>query len=202
MARLTGRRIGNLLSANQASVETDTVGLVGLSGMTVARSTAEALHGEASLLATAATAGGCFAGTPRGSSGIPVTPGQTYTALVAVKNGIGTRPWLLSLVYRTAAAAYVGGLLTPTVVAADWAVLVVTAVAPPGAEYANIEVGANDAGAVGDSVYIDCLSIHRGAGGEWVLPGVPVPNLGIRANPANAAQVQIWNPGNETWITV
>ena len=49
---------------------------------------------------------------------------------------------------------------------------------------------------------VTAAGIWRGAGGRWGLPGTPIAHLGIRPNPANTAQVQVWNDATNTWVTV
>jgi hypothetical protein len=51
-AKLDAATVGNLLTVNQASLETDVTGWVQGANSTVARTTATALHGSASLAMT------------------------------------------------------------------------------------------------------------------------------------------------------
>ena len=100
-AKLDAATVGNLLTTNQASVETDTTGFSAIAGCTIARTTAQAKVGAASLLVTSTTgaSGGGAAGTPRATSGKAVTPGVTYTGIASVLNGVGTRTLQVRLLW-------------------------------------------------------------------------------------------------------
>ena len=194
-------QVGNLLTANQASIETDTAGFLNPFGCTIARSTTEALSGAASLAATATGAALYFL-TPPATAGVPVSPGGTYTFSVWAKAGgasaTGT-PYIQW--YNGATKISESGGSAATISSSGWMLLSVTAVAPATATHAAVYPFLTSA-TIADVYYFDCFGFWLGAGGLWVPPGVPVPNLGSRANPADATQVQVWNPGNATWITV
>ena len=194
-------QVGNLLTANQASIETDTAGFLNPFGCTIARSTTEALSGAASLAATATGAALYFL-TPQATAGVPVSPGGTYTFSVWAKAGgasaTGT-PYIQW--YNGATKISESGGSAATISSSGWMLLSVTAVAPATATHAAVYPFLTSA-TIADVYYFDCFGFWLGAGGLWVPPGVPVPNLGSRANPADATQVQVWNPGNATWITV
>ena len=167
------RQVGNLLTENQASVETDTTGWAGYI-LTVARSTAQALHGSASLLVTRASGGGGSAYTPTGVSGIPVTPGETYTATASFRAATGTPDARVGIGWYTSGGAVISQPVNAyTATSSSWRTEYLTAVAPANAAYAGIEVGM-PAGTAGDAYYADCFSLHRGAAGVWSLPGYPV----------------------------
>ena len=197
------RQPGNLLTENQASVETDTTGLSS-TGMTISRETMYSLHGTASLRCESTTTGAIAAGIPAGTSNAaPVTAGATYTYTAAVRP-INTQTLRLYIVYRGAdGSTYVSEALGSEVSCPDstWTTLQCTLTAPAGAYYAHFWVYALSA-TVGQRFNLDCLGVWRGSGGTWQLPGVPVPGTGIRPNPANTAEVQIWNDATATWITV
>ena len=168
------RQPGNLLTENQASVEDGTTGWSGYN-TTVARSTAQALHGSASLLVTATTTGGGSAFTPQGTSGIPVVVGQTYTATASFRAATNTPQARIAIAWFDSGGSYVGTVQTTSYVAtsSSWNTHTLTAVAPAGAVTANFEVQMAG-GAVGDAYYADALGFWRGAAGVWSLPGVPV----------------------------
>ena len=177
---------GNLLTENQASVETDTTGLSS-SGMTISRETMYSLHGTASLRCESTTTGAIAAGIPAGTSNAaPVTAGATYTYTAAVRP-INTQTLRLYIVYRGAdGSTYVSEALGSEVSCPDstWTTLQCTLTAPAGAYYAHFWVYALSA-TVGQRFNLDCLGLWRGAGGTWQLPGVPVPGQGaIKANGA------------------
>jgi hypothetical protein len=169
-------RIGNLLTANQASVETDTTGLSAV-GMTATRATDYALHGSASLRCEATGTGAINAGIPAGtSSAVPVTAGQTYTYTLSLRP-INTQYFRLYVVYRGAdGSTYVSESMGPTTVCADstWTTLTYTHEAPAGAYYAHFWAY-TDTSTVGQRFNLDCLGVWRGASGQWAMPGTVIP---------------------------
>ena len=196
--------VGNLLTANVAT-GTDTLGATAgflVAGATIESSTTVALVGPRSLKVTVTDAYVIVYTPGSGVGGSPVTPGDTYTALVAAQSTV-SRAALARIYWYTADGIPISQVSSGSIAtsATAWTLYTVTGVAPATAAYAATiwEPGGN---VVGDVHYLDCWGFHVGAGGLWQPPGVPIPNLGIRANPADATQVQVWNPGNSTWITV
>jgi hypothetical protein len=202
--------IGNLLTDNVATgtdTLADATGFV-TAACTIESSTEQAWEGTRSLKMTAT--GGTAAVRMGGSSivgTIPVVPGRTYTAIAHIL-GTGTPTFVRRMVIYWWTAAGNVAASTATVsgdtsaVTTSWQRFGVTGVAPGNAAFASFTPTRGSGGASGEIEYLDGISFHAGAGGLYVPPGVPVPNLGSRANPANTAQVQVWNPGNSTWITV
>jgi hypothetical protein len=138
---------------------------------------------------------------------IPVIPGYTYTGFCQVIGAAGVTFDRQATIYWWTAAGNVAASTANTtgtraVVTTSWQRYAATGVAPANAAYASFVPIRIAGGGAGQVEYYDGHSFHVGAGGLWVAPGVPVPNLGIRANPADATQAQVWNPGNATWITV
>lgn len=79
----------------------------------------------------------------------------------------------------------------------------VTAEAPAGAVRAALYPAYSSATPpAGETVTVATAGAWVGAGGLWQMPGLPVPNLGMRPNPSNVAQIQVWNDQTDTWITV
>ena len=200
-------QLGNLLQSNQASVETNTTGFYPLNACTLARSTSWAGWGSASLAVTCSATGTASVGTTGNSTsdGIPVavTPGQTITVTALVKNNTGvTRNAKIGAYFYNSGGAYQELSESSTVTGSESGVLLThTCVVPTGAAYVG-DVVTVGSGSASDIVYMDCFGVWLGAGGLWQPVGVPIPNLGVRANPSNSAQAQVWNPGNNTWITV
>ena len=201
--------VGNLLTSNQASVETDTAGFIGYTNVAdLDVSTEHARHGTHSLKVTSTGSDDTRVQLSEGlyTYTVPLVPLLPHTFLFYVKSEATPRDTTATIVWRDSAGDATGFPVSITSAAvtsstSDWTLVQVTGVAPATAATAQPVV--TFAGSVAAEVhYIDCLSFHVGAGGEWALPGVPIPNLGIRANPADSTQVQIWNPGNSTWITV
>ena len=99
-----------------------------------------------------------------------------------------------------------GGVLAThyaaTVAAGQRAISQITASAPNGTVTIRSYVAYQTSAVAGTTVQINAAGLWRGAGGSWVAPGLQIPNLGIRTDPANSAQVQVWNNVTATWITV
>jgi len=203
-AKLDAATVGNLLTTNQASVETDTTGFSAIAGCTIARTTAQAKVGAASLLVTSTTgaSGGGAAGTPRATSGKAVTPGVTYTGIASVLNGVGTRTLQVRLLWWDAVGAFISTADGQTSTApATWATLYATGVAPANAAYVSVEVNMTTVGAIGDAYYIDCLGLWLGAGGTWALPGTPIANLGFYTDESVGRRLFQWDANNARWQT-
>lgn len=198
-------KIGNLLTANQASVETDLAGFSVRNRCSISRSTTYARHGSASLsvTATADTTSGSVeiyvGGT--GNNGIPVESGSTYTIIAYVRQSV---PRTVGIVLRgvNTSGAYLSEnsptIITP--VADQWTRVESTWVIPAGVAYVSgilTTCYAYGGGQIGDVTYVDCFSIHKGAGGEWAMPGIPVPNLASRSG-AYSTMVENWD--GTQWI--
>ena len=170
--------VGNLLTANQAS-GTDTlgttVGFESVNACTLASSTAQAAQGTRSLL-IAATANSPTAQTTGGTAGIPVTVGDTYTVSAQVRVGTATgRTASVGLRWFTAAGAVVGSVNfgAEVTLSTSWQTISKTEVAPATAAFAALCIKSQTAVST-ETFYVDCLSLHRGVGGQWAMPGVPI----------------------------
>lgn len=182
------RPIGNLLTDNQANP-------YALGGFTVVNGTE--------------TAPGVYVANGSGAfsvyTSVPAGGGQTYTAR-SYLSVTGAHSMVMVLAFQNAARETIG---TPTLAAevAPGSALrpQITAVAPGGTaflQFTSAITALGASGAVGDSVTCSFSGVWLGAGGVWQMPGRPITNLGLRADPANSAQVQIWNNVTATWITV
>lgn len=190
--------LGNMLTADQASLEA-AAAHVGVN-CTVARTTAQALRGAASLQITAQGSEWAIAMT---DAFIAVQPGQLYTGNVALKSSTTPRDATCEIVFYRSDGSWLGGvsgtLLSNST--SGWTGHTATGVAPQFAAYARVAADIYQA-ANGEVHYADWYGLWRGAGGEWQMPGVPIPGLGTRPNPADTSQVQVWNAVTQTWITV
>ncbi len=168
-------KVGNLLTANQASVETDTTGWESDGATSVARSTAQAYHGSASLLITSPAADyGVRSLT--GVYGIPVVEGETYTVTAACKSA--SRRQKLGIFWYTAAGSYIQYDFTATAAApTSWTVLSLSMVAPATAAYVSVTMRPAESGSEGDTAYWDSVGFWKGAGGKWAMPGTPITGL-------------------------
>ena len=172
------RQVGNLLSENQASIETDTSGwAAGTGSPTLARSSTQAKSGTYSLSVTAtANATLTFAMGAGTANYAPVTAGETYTASLEMYAATTSRNAFVSVVWYTSGGSSVStaDAGTTTLPLNTWTRLTLTAVAPATAAFARIIVTVNSA-ATSDVFYMDCAGVWRGASGKWQPPGVPIP---------------------------
>ena len=188
------RPIGNLLSDNQASggdALGNTTGFVGWN----------------CLLDYA----GFIQGTLTGSTGaitldhdqrVAVVPGETITVFITGEN-VTTDSLMATVSFEDDAGVSKGIVeVWPTSTAplgvVSWGQK--TVAVPAGATRAKPDLIGS--GSPGDIFVAHRLGVWRGAGGDWAMPGVPIPHTGIRPNPANTSQVQVWNDATATWITV
>jgi hypothetical protein len=215
--------VGNLLPLNVANgSESGTVTGVAWRNTfaTVDSSTASASHGIRSLLVTKPvdTSGNPFIAVGSSTTGAvtaatnitaaaPVIGGQPYTILADLWSPVGLEIAIgLRIFWRladgTTAAAVASAESTQIATTTTPTLRSYTAVAPADAVTGFAQIGRLTNSTGFGSFYADRISFHRGAGGVWTPPGSTVTGLGTRANPADNTQVQIWNPGNSTWITV
>jgi hypothetical protein len=176
----TKATLGNLLTANQAQPSTP--------GAYTVSNGAEGAAG----VYTAITAMSVY--TELAGA---VAPGETVTLITTISRITGTVLLAGRLLFFDGANTQ---LPSPAITYVAAGTQVVTGVVPAGAAKVRIYPMWTDGGP--GTAALSSASFHRGAGGLWEPPGVPIPNLGIRANPADPTQVQVWNPGNTTWITV
>jgi hypothetical protein len=217
----------NLLTVNQASVETDLTGLGPTNNATGAVRVAGGLHGGYAMRVSAAAADPSVgAGTPRSASDpyrVLVAAGKTYTATVSFKHITGNRTsGRVQLVWWDADNGVTGSKFGPTVAGTtSWGSSYVTAVAPAGTAYASIEYAGSEVGAAGDQVLLDCFGLWEGTTTQWSIPivgqpgpagpagppgptGVPGPAGGVEVTHPNTVDVLVrnWDNVNARWQTV
>lgn len=157
---------GNLLTTNQASVETDASGWT-VSNATVARVVPQLGDGAWCLELTrgSTAANGTALSNPRPA----VIPGQTYTASARIY-GI-TNAGAIGLYFYNSANNGVGQIISSSVTAGVTARRTISMVAPSTAVTAGLVlITATTAGAS----RFDNMGVWAGAGGDWALPGVPI----------------------------
>jgi len=184
----------NLLTTNQASLETDTTGWVTFFGNTsLARSTAQFLIGTASLSLTAVAAGDMYAYTTNGVAGVPVVAGTVYTALASVRSNTTSRSVNVGIVWYDAAGVTLSTSLGSETAdtSTGWTQGSCTAQAPATAARAAIQVRVTAAGAAGEVHYVDSISIASGSSTTWYPPGVSPSGIEINTG-ALAAYVDQW----------
>lgn len=169
---------GNLMTTNQSSVETDLTGITGYNS-TLSRSTAQARHGAASVMAVAGGAGdgftaGVISASPLGDK-IPVTAGTTYTAVVSTRAHATPRNFIVRIAWYNNSNVKISEIGSTPVMntTSGWTQASVTATAPAGATRAAI-VASWSGYSNGDVQYADAYGLWEGSGGTWAPPGEPV----------------------------
>lgn len=160
----------NVLTANQASVETDLSGLeVGYSAA-LSRSTAYAAQGTASVALTATTTAGMALRTKPQAA----VPGAAYSASVAGRSATGAPQALVQLRFWSATGAALGAWngAWATLSSSGWTTLSrANAVAPTNAATVSVLVVVQTT-AVGAAAYVDQLGLWQAATVQaWSLPG-------------------------------
>lgn len=146
------------------SIEVDTAGWSG-SNSTLARSTAQAYVGTASLSVTAIAAADAFALRPTGTAGAPVTPNTSYVVSGYFRAATTARSCKVGVTWYDAAGAAIGGSVwMPTGVndtTTGWTRVTFATTSPANAAYASprIVVAAPVAGEVH---YLDAVMFETG----------------------------------------
>jgi hypothetical protein len=152
----------NNLSPNQASLETNTTGWEASSNCAIARSTAQASIGSASLEVTASAAGDAVASTTIGTKFL-VTANQEFSAIADFKAGTTTRSCQVGIRYLTTTGATISTTFGTAVSATSSAFITASAtvLAPPTATHAQVFVKIVSASS-GGVHYVDKIAFHAG----------------------------------------
>ena len=178
--------IGNLLTDRQALPATATVGAFWSANATEPSPGVFVASGSGPVLFTAEFPVEAYM-TYTGWADV-ATQGRDRVAVIQFVNAAGS---ILLAVQSSAVPSGTRGLAT------------VTAEAPAGAVRASIYPAFSAATPPsGETITVITAGAWVGAGGRWRRPGVPIPDLGVRPNPTDASQVQVWNASAGTWITV
>lgn len=166
--------VGNLLTDNQARPTTT-------GGWTLVNCT-ESSAGV--FTASGATAYYVF-------TDIAVTAEDTYTLLVS--HAPTGRLVVAYIDFRNSGGSSVGGFSGAGVAAGTAATSRITATAPTGAVTARVYVANTDPGSGGDAMTLTRASFYKGAGGNWQMPGVPIPNQAVLpVTQIPVPQVKLW----------
>lgn len=150
---------GNRLSAVDSSLETGLGTWAPNTNCTVAQSAAQALDGTHSLAMTSVAAGNMYCQT---ANTYPVVAGVQYMAIASLRAAASPRPGLIGIVWYTSAGSYIGynngtaALDTTT----GWTQVVVSALAPAGAAFAQLTPNILSAGGASELHYIDCGGLY------------------------------------------
>lgn len=152
----------NSLSPNQASLETNTTGWEATTNCAIARSTAQASVGSASLEITASAAGDAVASTTIATKFL-VTANQDFSAIADFKAGSTTRSCQVGIRYLTSTGTTISTTFGTAVSATSSAFVTASAtvLAPPTATHAQVFVKVLNASS-GGVHYVDKIAFHAG----------------------------------------
>ena len=152
-------KVGNLLTANQASVAT--TGLFTIDSCTEGAAGVFTATGSGALSAYLTVSG--------------ITVGEAYT-LRSNLAPVGRTGWVILQFRNSGGALISGGSFTGNTVAAGTSgESRITAVAPAGTVTIRAYVAYSGTGATSDTVTATNIGLWKGAGGTWQPPGVPIP---------------------------
>lgn len=172
-AQLAAASTLNLLTANQASVETDTTGFaVNTNCASVAKSSAVTAAHRSSFLAATSTAAGnmqwiCGSTSNRAA----VSPNTQYTATVWTRAATVSRSCFVEIFWFT---ANVAGFISSSPgtgtanTTTGWTKHTVTATSPGTAAFAGVYTTAQSTGAGGEVHYGDKYGLFAGSSSVWV----------------------------------
>lgn len=158
----------NLLSANAASIETDATGWNPLLNCSIARSTAQARYGGASLAMTATAAGDMVAETGL----FPIAQGQLYTALESFRAAATGRQTRIEVNWFDSAGAFLFGTLAMLVTdtTTGWVQSLMEMIPPAGATQARV-LATVLAAAAGEVHHVDGAGLFPGSVLTWAPGG-------------------------------
>ncbi len=167
----------NLLTLNQASVETDTAGLEVHTNATISRDGTLGADGNASLKQTAVAAGTSGARTASGANGIPVTANDEYTAVASFRPSVANRLCQVGIFWFDAANSIVTAPLSAAILqtAGVWSTMSFTARAPAAAVRAAVMMIYSSV-AISEANNSDKHILRRGSSVVWKAGGSPMNN--------------------------
>lgn len=181
--------IGNLLTVNQSSLETDTTGWSASGGTpTLARSTAQFLSGAASLSITSIATGSNQAATS--SPGNAIGGSRPYTARAWIKGSVAGLAAFVQLSWRDNTGAAISSTdgSTVTTTTTTWQESVASGTAPATAAFVLVKIVFSST-TIGDVVFVDNIALHSTTQEiEFVAKIAPV----YWVNPLSKAQ-GIWS---------
>jgi hypothetical protein len=151
----------NMLTPNQASLETNTTGWTASSNCAIARSTSQYSAGTASLSMTASASGDMTAAT--NGTAFPVTPGSAFSARAEFKAGTTARSVSVGIRWLTSAGATISTTYgtAATDSSSAWTTASYYATAPATAAGAQVFVKVASAGS-SEVHYVDKIAFHAG----------------------------------------
>jgi hypothetical protein len=161
----------NFLSANQASLETNTAGWDAITNCAISRSTSQFNSGTASLQISATSSGDAVAGTTTGTA-FPVIPSSEFSAIADFKAGGTARSVAVGIRYLTSAGATISTTFGTSVTdsSSAWVTASATVIAPVTAAKAQVLTKIISAGS-SEIHYVDKIALHAGDTPTWTRGG-------------------------------
>jgi hypothetical protein len=161
----------NVLSANQASLETDTTGWVSAGNSSLARSTAQSASGSASLAITATSSGDALASTTSATA-FSVEPAYEFSAIADFRAFSTARSCAVGIRFLDSTGTTISTTYGTSVTdsSSAWTTGSVTATAPSNADTAQVFVKIIDAGS-SEVHYVDKIAFHAGDTPVWTRGG-------------------------------
>ncbi|CAB4156554.1 hypothetical protein UFOVP655_68 [uncultured Caudovirales phage] len=156
----------NVLTANQASLETNTTGWTATANCSISRSTSQYSSGTASLALLSAASGDMTAST--NGTRFPVTANNKFSATAEFKSGSTARACSTGIVWYNAAGTVLSTIYgtAENDSSSAWNESGVTATAPATAASAQVIVKVASAGS-GETHYVDKIAFHAGTNPVW-----------------------------------
>lgn len=204
--------LNNMLTANEADIETDATGWAALANCTVTQSATFADNGTKSLRLSSTAGGNMSAILVRE---VPVIPGETYTA-IARERGASVRTCSVNIRWIDASHVFISDATGVGAVDATGAFTSYTAfgIAPSNAAYAKVWFSVLATGGASELHYVDKASLRHGGSTDWVQGGtlidppktVAVAAIDVDGNnvstPIKNAIIAYINSKRETnWVT-
>lgn len=161
----------NVLSANQASLETNTTGWAAATNCAIARTTSQASNGTASLQLTASAAGDMTASTTSATK-FAVSPSKKFSATAEFRAATTARSCSVGIQWLNTAGSTISTAFgtAENDSSSAWNECNVTATAPATATHALVVVKVASAGNA-EVHYVDKIGFHAGETPTWTSGG-------------------------------
>lgn len=161
----------NFLSANQASLETNTTGWAAVTNCAIARSTTQYASGIASLEITASSSGDAVASTTSATA-FAVIPSVEFSAYAEFKAGATPRSVAVGIRFLTSGGTTISTTYGTSVTdsTSAWTSATATVTAPVNAATAQVFVKIVSAGS-SEIHYVDKIALHSGDTPTWSRGG-------------------------------
>ena len=161
----------NALSANQASLETDTTGWAAVANCSISRSTSQASSGSASLAVLSGSAGDMTASTTSATK-FAVSANNKFSATAEFRAAASARSCSVGIIWLNSAGTAISTVFgtAENDSTSAWNECNVSATAPATATHAQVIVKIASAGS-SETHYVDKIAFHAGETPVWTRGG-------------------------------